>query len=126
MRNEGMIPVRTICLVLVCVVTVRENFAFALTIVAPSATFHSSTIPQDRAPDDDSNLPNQLPADDSELPAVVEVESNLSDVNQSVAANISSETPLGSFAVEPSLGYQRADSLCRFPDRLYTLMRLRI
>jgi hypothetical protein len=118
-----MIHLRIISLVLICFVTIRENFAFALTVISPSATLHS---PDQFPGEDDSDVPDQLPADDSDLPAIVEMEFSQSDLSLSAHVSTSVETQVALFLEAPCLAYERADSLSGTLDSLDALLRLRI
>jgi hypothetical protein len=123
-----MISFRIIALTLVCLVTLRENFSFALTVISPSATFHAIFSENDQATEeDDSDLPpDQLPADDSDLPAVVELELSQSNLSLSEHASTLGETQIGFCLEAPSLAYERADSLSGTLDGLNALLRMRI
>lgn len=117
-----MISLRVISLVLVCFVTIRENFAFALTIIAPSATHHSP----EQSPGDDSDVPDQLPADDSDLPAIVELELEGSDTARADATLSGTEAQRDLLLIESCLDYHGAANLSGAPDGLYGLFKLRI
>jgi len=122
-----MISFRIIALALVSLVTLRENFAFALTVISPSATFHAIFSENDQVTENqDSDLPDQLPADDSDLPAIVELEFGQSNLNPSQFASTSVETQVDFFLEALSVAYGRADSLSGTLDSLDALLRLRI
>jgi hypothetical protein len=121
-----MISFRIIALVLICLVTVRENFSFALTVLSPSARYQATFKADDQHDEDDSNSPDQLPADDSELPAIVEVELSQSDLSFTDSSNASGETQVDAFSEGPCVVYVRADSLSGSLDSLDGLMKLRI
>lgn len=122
-----MISLRIIALSLLCLVTLRENFAFAFTVISPSATFHAIFLEDDQATEEqDSDLPDQLPADDSDLPAIVDLEFSQSDLSLSEDATASVESHIDSLLEAPCLAYERADSLSGALDSLNTLSRMRI
>ena len=124
---KSMISFRIIALALMCLVTLREDFSFALTVISPSATFRATFSENDQATEEeDSDLPDQLPADDSDLPAMVELEVSQSDLSLSEHATTSAETQVDFFLEAPSLAYARADSLSGTLDSLDTLLRMRI
>jgi hypothetical protein len=122
-----MIFFRLIAMALMCLVTLRENFSFAFTVISPSATSHSLLCEDDRASEEeDSDLPDQLPADDSDLPAIVELELSQSDLSLSEHASTSVETQVEFFSEARCLGYERADNLSATLDSLDALLRMRI
>jgi hypothetical protein len=122
-----MISFRIIGLALMCLVTLRENFAFALTVISPSATFHAIFVEDDQATEEkDRDVPEQLPADDSDLPAMVELEVGQSDLSLSEHANTSVESQADFFLEAARLVYERADSLSGTLDSLDALLRMRI
>jgi hypothetical protein len=122
-----MISFRIIALALVSLVTLRENFAFALTVISPSATFHANFSENDQATQEqDSDLPDQLPADDSDLPAIVELGFSQSDLSVAEHASAAVAIQVDFFLEALSVAYERADSLSGTLDSLDALLRLRI
>lgn len=120
-----MISFRVIALALVCLVTLRENFAFAFTVISPSvrAIFYDND--QTASEEEDSDLPDQLPADDSDLPAIVELEVSQSDVSLAEHVNPSVAAQMDTLLKAPCLAYERADNLSGALDSLDALLRMR-